>query len=101
LPMVVVPYPHASSHQMANARALADAGAARIIPDDELDAAALIDAATLLEDRPALDAMCAAARGFGRPGAADAVAEVGLALCERHSLPHAAASGKMARSPRG
>ena len=41
LPMVVVPYPHASSHQMANARALADAGAARIVPDDDFDAAAL------------------------------------------------------------
>ncbi len=98
LPMVVVPYPHASSHQMANARALADAGAARIIPDDELDAAALIEAAKLLEDRPALDAMCAAARGFGRPGAADAVAEIVLALAERHALPSAAAIERLSRA---
>jgi UDP-N-acetylglucosamine--N-acetylmuramyl-(pentapeptide) pyrophosphoryl-undecaprenol N-acetylglucosamine transferase len=98
LPMVVVPYPHASSHQMANARALADAGAARIIPDDELDAAALIEAAKLLEDRPALDAMCAAARGFGRPGAADAVAEIVLAIAEGHALPSAAAIDKMSRA---
>jgi UDP-N-acetylglucosamine--N-acetylmuramyl-(pentapeptide) pyrophosphoryl-undecaprenol N-acetylglucosamine transferase len=98
LPMVVVPYPHASSHQMANARALADAGAARIIPDDELDAAALIDAAQLLEDRSALDAMCAAARGFGRPGAANAVAEIVLALAERHALPSAAAIERMSRA---
>jgi UDP-N-acetylglucosamine--N-acetylmuramyl-(pentapeptide) pyrophosphoryl-undecaprenol N-acetylglucosamine transferase len=86
LPMVVVPYPHASAHQVANARALADAGAARIVPDEEFDAAALVDAAALLGDRPALDAMCAAARGFGRPGAAAAVAELVGALAEKRPL---------------
>lgn len=98
LPMVVVPYPHASAHQMANARALAEAGAVRIVPDDEFDAAALIEAARLLEDRAALDAMCAAARGFGRPGAAAAVAELVLALAERTALPSPTAIERMSRA---
>jgi len=98
LPMVVVPYPHASSHQTANARALADAGAARLVPDEEFDAAALLDAANLLADREARDAMCAAARGFGRPGAANAVAELVLALAERTKLPSAASIEKLSRA---
>jgi UDP-N-acetylglucosamine--N-acetylmuramyl-(pentapeptide) pyrophosphoryl-undecaprenol N-acetylglucosamine transferase len=87
LPMVVVPYPHASAHQVANARALADAGAARIVPDEDFDAQALIDASGLLARPADLDAMRAAARGFGRPGAANAVADLVLALAERRSLP--------------
>ena len=99
LPMVVVPYPHAAAHQMANARALAEAGAARIVPDDQFDAQALIEAAKLLQDRPALDAMCAAARDFGRPGAAAAVAELALALAERTELPSAASIERISRAP--
>jgi UDP-N-acetylglucosamine--N-acetylmuramyl-(pentapeptide) pyrophosphoryl-undecaprenol N-acetylglucosamine transferase len=98
LPMVVVPYPHASSHQMANARALAAAGAARIVADEDFDAAALLDAAKLLGDKDALDTMCAAARGFGRPGAANAVAELVLCLAERHALPSQAAIEKLSRA---
>ena len=87
LPLVVVPYPHASAHQVANARALAEAGAARIVPDEEFDAQALMSAAALLDDRPALERMRAAARSFGRPGAAAALAEIVLALAERSALP--------------
>jgi UDP-N-acetylglucosamine--N-acetylmuramyl-(pentapeptide) pyrophosphoryl-undecaprenol N-acetylglucosamine transferase len=98
LPMVVVPYPHASAHQAANARALADAGAARIIPDEEFDADALVSAASLLGDSPALDTMRAAARDFGRPGAADAVAEIVLALAERGGLPSAATVERLSRA---
>jgi len=98
LPMVVVPYPHASAHQIANARALAAAGAARIVPDAEFDARALIEAARLFDDRAALETMRAAARGFGRPGAAGAVAELVLALAERASLPSESAIERMSRA---
>ena len=45
LPMVVVPYPHAAGHQRANAASLVEAGAARLIADEDFDAAALLDAA--------------------------------------------------------
>ena len=99
LPMVVVPYPHASKHQSANARALAEAGAARIVADDEFDAAALADAAALLDDPAALASMRDAARRFGRPGAAAAVAELVLSLAERSTLPSTAAIERMSRAP--
>jgi UDP-N-acetylglucosamine--N-acetylmuramyl-(pentapeptide) pyrophosphoryl-undecaprenol N-acetylglucosamine transferase len=98
LPMVVVPYPHASAHQVANARALAAAGAARIVADEDFDAAALVDACNLLHDDAALATMRAAARGFGRPGAADAVAELILALAERAPLPAPAQVERISRA---
>src|SRR5688572_20332538 len=101
LPMVVVPYPHASAHQAANAHALADAGAARIVTDEEFDAAALLQAASLLEDSAALEKMRAAARAFGRPGAAAAVAELVLALAEKTKLPSASAIDRMSRATGG
>jgi UDP-N-acetylglucosamine--N-acetylmuramyl-(pentapeptide) pyrophosphoryl-undecaprenol N-acetylglucosamine transferase len=97
LPMIVVPYPHAGAHQTANARVLADAGAARLVADADLDAAALLDGATLLEDPVRHLEMSAAARSLGRPGAADAVAELLIALAERRSLPDAARIEAIAR----
>jgi UDP-N-acetylglucosamine--N-acetylmuramyl-(pentapeptide) pyrophosphoryl-undecaprenol N-acetylglucosamine transferase len=87
LPMVVVPYPHAGAHQAENARILVEAGAARLVPDEAFDAAALLDAATILDDPAEHLRMSAAARGLGRPGAAAAVAELLLALAERRTLP--------------
>jgi UDP-N-acetylglucosamine--N-acetylmuramyl-(pentapeptide) pyrophosphoryl-undecaprenol N-acetylglucosamine transferase len=90
-PMVVVPYPHAGGHQEANARVLVDAGAARLIADEAFDAAALLDAATLLDDPRSHVTMSAAARSLGRPGAAAAVAEILMALAERRELPSTAA----------
>jgi UDP-N-acetylglucosamine--N-acetylmuramyl-(pentapeptide) pyrophosphoryl-undecaprenol N-acetylglucosamine transferase len=90
LPMVVVPYPHAAGHQRANALALADAGAARLVEDEAFDARALLAAAALLDDPQAHVRMSAAARELGRPAAADVVAELVLALAERRPLPDAA-----------
>ncbi|MEP7378716.1 MAG: UDP-N-acetylglucosamine--N-acetylmuramyl-(pentapeptide) pyrophosphoryl-undecaprenol N-acetylglucosamine transferase [Chloroflexota bacterium] len=98
LPMVVVPYPHASAHQVANARALADAGAAQIVADEDLNAARLIDAAALLQRPADLEKMRAAARGFGRPGAANAVADLVMALAQRRPLPDAATIERLSRA---
>ncbi len=98
LPMVVVPYPHASAHQIANARALAAAGAVRIVADEDFDAASLVEAGELLHDLPALATMRSAARGFGRPGAADAVAELILAMAERATLPAPEKIERMSRA---
>jgi UDP-N-acetylglucosamine--N-acetylmuramyl-(pentapeptide) pyrophosphoryl-undecaprenol N-acetylglucosamine transferase len=87
LPMVVVPYQFAGAHQRANATELVDAGAARLVEDAAFDSAALL-AAVQIVDEPARHAtMSAAARGVARPGAADAVAELLLALAERRPLP--------------
>ena len=87
LPMVIVPYPHAAGHQRANARVLVDAGAARLVDDEAFDADALVEAADILDDPARHLAMSAAARALGRPGAADAVAELVLAAAERRPLP--------------
>ncbi len=97
LPMIVVPYPHAAGHQRANARELVEAGAARLVEDEAFDAAALLDAATLLDDPAAHLAMSAAARELGRPGAADAVADLVLAAARREPLPDPAVIDRRSR----
>jgi UDP-N-acetylglucosamine--N-acetylmuramyl-(pentapeptide) pyrophosphoryl-undecaprenol N-acetylglucosamine transferase len=97
LPLVVVPYPHAAGHQRANARELVEAGAARVVDDEAFDAAALLDAATLLDDAAAHLAMSAAARSLGRPGAAEAMARLILAVADRRPLPDQAAVERLSR----
>ena len=97
LPIVVVPYPHAAGHQVANAASLVEAGAARLVADDAFDADALVEAARILDD-PAIHArMSAAARSLGRPGAAAAVAELVLAAARRQPFPEPAGIERPAR----
>lgn len=96
LPIVVVPYPHAGAHQSANALELVNAGAAEVIADEAFDADALLDAVSILDDPARHATMAAAARDLGRPGAADAVAEILVALAERRPLPDPAAVARMA-----
>lgn len=98
LPMVVVPYPHASAHQVANARALAEAGAARIVADEDFNADALKSAVEIIHDEGQVATMRAASRTFGRPGAASAVAELVLALAERATLPSDATIEQMSKA---
>jgi UDP-N-acetylglucosamine:LPS N-acetylglucosamine transferase len=87
LPMVVVPYPHAAGHQRRNAEAMVRTGAARLVEDADFDAAALLEAAAILDSRTEHAAMAAAARSLARPGAADAVAELVLAAAEGRPFP--------------
>jgi UDP-N-acetylglucosamine--N-acetylmuramyl-(pentapeptide) pyrophosphoryl-undecaprenol N-acetylglucosamine transferase len=101
LPIVIVPYPHAAGHQTANARQLVDAGAGRLVDDASFDADTLLDAAGLLEDPTAHLAMSAAARSLGRPGAADAVADLVLAAARRERLPDAETIERRSRGGRG
>ena len=83
VPSVLVPLPGApGDHQTLNARALADAGAAVLVPDAELDAERLgRELDLLLGDPGRLESMAAAAKGLGRPDAASEVA----ALVEAHA----------------
>jgi UDP-N-acetylglucosamine--N-acetylmuramyl-(pentapeptide) pyrophosphoryl-undecaprenol N-acetylglucosamine transferase len=72
---VLVPFPHAvDDHQTANARFLADQGAAILLPQAALSPATL---AALLRtlDRPKLLEMARKARTLGKPDAARVVAE--------------------------
>jgi UDP-N-acetylglucosamine--N-acetylmuramyl-(pentapeptide) pyrophosphoryl-undecaprenol N-acetylglucosamine transferase len=76
-PAILVPYPHASAdHQAANARWMADAGAAVVIADGELDASRLAKEVTeLLTDKERLAAMASASKGLARPDAARDIAD--------------------------
>jgi UDP-N-acetylglucosamine--N-acetylmuramyl-(pentapeptide) pyrophosphoryl-undecaprenol N-acetylglucosamine transferase len=80
LPSVLVPSPHVTGdHQTGNARLLADAGAAVIVPDAELSPERLdAELSALLADADRRGAMADAARGFARPDAAATVAQLAL-----------------------
>ena len=85
LPAILVPYPHATAdHQTANARGLAQAGAAVVVADAELDADRLVAAveAVLLDDARR-ETMARAALAFARPDAARHVAQIVLGLIDR------------------
>jgi len=75
-PAILVPYPHAAArHQHANAAWMADAGAALVIEDSELDPATLArTVADLFTDGQRLERMSAAARALARPDAAQRIA---------------------------
>jgi len=84
-PAVLVPSPHATAdHQAANARWMADSGAAVVIADDELTGPRLArTTAELLGDRGRLAAMARASAALARPDAAAAVAHEVLAAAGR------------------
>jgi UDP-N-acetylglucosamine--N-acetylmuramyl-(pentapeptide) pyrophosphoryl-undecaprenol N-acetylglucosamine transferase len=86
LPMVLVPYPHAASHQQANAVDAEAAGAARLVADEKLDGDALRDAVDLLFDER-LASMATASRSLARPGAAAATAALLVSLVDGAVLP--------------
>lgn len=75
-PSLLIPYPHATAdHQRKNAEWMAAAGAALFIEDAGLSATVLGEKVTgLLEDRPRLDAMAAAAGALGRRDGAERIA---------------------------
>ena len=75
-PAILVPYPHATAdHQTGNARWMADAGAAVIVPDAELTPERLrADVDTLMSDPERLRSMSEASRRLARPDAARAIA---------------------------
>jgi UDP-N-acetylglucosamine--N-acetylmuramyl-(pentapeptide) pyrophosphoryl-undecaprenol N-acetylglucosamine transferase len=84
-PAILVPYPHAAAdHQSANARWMAQAGAAVVIPDAQLEPERLRgELAALLGDPERLAAMAAAARSIARPEAAREIAGELLAAAAR------------------
>lgn len=79
---VLVPFPHAvDDHQTANARFLAERGAAILLPQSEMSAARLAALIGSLDRARLLD-MAEKARSLGRPDAAHVVAERCMALAE-------------------
>ena len=100
LPMAIVPYPHAAGHQRRNAESYAASGAAILIDDGDFTADRLVEVAGLLADPASHARMSAAARDAARPFAADAVADLVIAVARGADLPTPAAIEATARGGR-
>ena len=100
LPMAIVPYPHAAGHQRRNAESYAASGAAILIDDADFTADRLVEVAGLLADPAAHARMSAAARDAARPFAADAVADLVIAVARGRDLPTQDAVQAVARGSR-
>ena len=85
IPSVLVPYPYAAAnHQEFNARAIAKAGAARMILDRELTSERLLSVmAELLSEAAKLSRMARASRALGRPQAAGMIADMIVELARQ------------------
>lgn len=83
-PAILVPYPHAAAdHQQANAEWMAEAGAAVVIADADLDGEAVARTSReLLGDGGRLQAMAGASAALARPDAAERVASEILEVCD-------------------
>ena len=100
-PTAIVPYPHAAGHQRHNAEQFAAAGAAILVEDEELDGERLLEVASLLADPARHAAHVGGRAGAGRPSAADAVADLVLAVAHHESLPTPAEIDAVARGAAG
>ncbi len=83
LPAILVPYPHAGRHQEANARYLAQHGAAVIVDDERLSTDLVPTVVGLLNDRPRRREMAARARALAVPDAAARIAQVVVQVARR------------------
>lgn len=86
-PAILVPYPHATDdHQTANARALEAAGGAWTVPDKDFTAADLASRLTaLLADPSPLSRLAQSAWSFGKPDAAERLADLVAGLASRRA----------------
>ncbi|MCX6021763.1 MAG: UDP-N-acetylglucosamine--N-acetylmuramyl-(pentapeptide) pyrophosphoryl-undecaprenol N-acetylglucosamine transferase [Chloroflexi bacterium] len=76
LPSVLVPYPHAGSHQRHNAVAMAEAGAAQIVENSAIGGVLLPSVRALFAQPEELERMGRAAREMDRPHAAGDIANL-------------------------
>ena len=77
IPMVLIPYPFAGGHQRLNVAPYESAGAAIVIPDEEVDGGRLVGVVSSVIDDPVrYRKMVEAMRGLGRPYAAEEVARL-------------------------
>jgi UDP-N-acetylglucosamine--N-acetylmuramyl-(pentapeptide) pyrophosphoryl-undecaprenol N-acetylglucosamine transferase len=76
-PLVLVPYPHAGNHQLANAEAFASAGAALVLEDSELSPERLAQLIlSVLTEEGRAEQMARSSLTLARPGAALEVARL-------------------------
>lgn len=80
---ILVPFPHAvDDHQTSNARFLADAGAALLLPQTELSAERLAQLLRTMT-RDTLQAMAHKARALAKPDATQIVAQTCMELVKQ------------------
>jgi UDP-N-acetylglucosamine--N-acetylmuramyl-(pentapeptide) pyrophosphoryl-undecaprenol N-acetylglucosamine transferase len=81
-PAILVPYPYAAAgHQESNAAWMAEAGAATVIRDEELEAERLaVEISGLIDDEVRLAAMAVASAALAMPDAARRIADQVLAV---------------------
>ena len=85
LPAIFVPSPNvAEDHQTANARALVEKGAARLLPDGEAVERLLPEALQLLQSPEALAELSANAYALGIGDATERIARTVVELAEKH-----------------
>lgn len=85
LPAVYVPLPHGNGEQSDNASPAVRAGAALLLPDDELSPDQLVERVIpLLRDRELIRDMGAAASGLGHATADEELARLALDAAEGH-----------------
>jgi len=83
IPMILVPYRFAMSHQLENAMAFSEKGAAITIEEEDLAAGAFKDKIlNLISNRSALEALARSARSLSVPEASDNLANVILDLSD-------------------
>ena len=84
-PAVLVPSPNVvADHQTKNAQSMDRSGAARVLPESELDARLTDVVIGLLDDPDARADMAEAARAMARPDAAEQIARDVLALADQY-----------------
>lgn len=87
LPSILVPYPYATdNHQLKNAEVLKEAGAARLILNENLSVANLVREIKEMSQQETLAKMQAAAKAFGQPEAGVALAKEVIKLAKRSSI---------------
>jgi UDP-N-acetylglucosamine--N-acetylmuramyl-(pentapeptide) pyrophosphoryl-undecaprenol N-acetylglucosamine transferase len=89
VPSLLVPYPFAAGdHQAKNARMVADAGAALVVANAELDVDTMTRAVSALLDPETNVRMREAALRLAKPDAAGSIADVVVELVARHAGGH-------------
>jgi UDP-N-acetylglucosamine--N-acetylmuramyl-(pentapeptide) pyrophosphoryl-undecaprenol N-acetylglucosamine transferase len=84
LPAILVPFPFAAhQHQLANARSIENAGAAKIVLDSDLSGKTLVESVKQLFDSPTdLPRMSQAMKSLARPQAAQDIAQLALDIAK-------------------
>ena len=84
IPMILVPYPYAGGHQRLNVTPYASAGAAAVIPDEEVQGRLRGVLTSVIDDEARYRKMVEAMRGLGRPYAAEEVVRLLHQAARRH-----------------